>query len=89
MDELRQSQMTILATSSLEGASSYLRASEPVVNLGLLTEVESIVEVSNQLAREVEALRERSLEECRRNCDVRSTHSSHPPLTASFLLISN
>ena len=84
MDELRQSQMTILATSSLEGASSYLRASEPVVNLSLLTEVENIIEVSDQLANEVKSVNEQSLDKCRKNSDVSFTHS---PFTCPLMLL--
>nr|CDS19281.1 phosphatidylinositol 3 and 4 kinase [Echinococcus granulosus] len=70
MDELRLSQMTVLATSSLEGGSGYLRACEPLVNLSLLTEVESIIDLSNRLTKEVTAVSELGLPRCQKNSDL-------------------
>lgn len=70
MDELRLSQMTVLATSSLEGGSGYLRACEPLVNLSLLTEIEGIIDLSNRLTKEVTALGELGLSRCQKNSDV-------------------
>ncbi|KAM7543213.1 hypothetical protein Aperf_G00000011915 [Anoplocephala perfoliata] len=70
MNDLRQSQMAILATSALEGASGYLRASEPLVNLSLLTDIEEILEVSDQLAKEVTAINELGLPQTQKNSEL-------------------
>lgn len=70
MNDLRQSQMNDLATSALEGASGYLRASEPLVNLSLLTDIEEILEVSDQLHKEVAFVNDIGLPQCRKNSEV-------------------
>ncbi|VDK33753.1 unnamed protein product [Taenia asiatica] len=70
MNDLRLSQMTVLATSSLEGGSGYLRACEPLINLSLLTEVESIIDLSNRLTKEVTAVSELGLPRCQKNSDL-------------------
>ncbi|KAL5969848.1 Serine/threonine-protein kinase atr, partial [Taenia solium] len=70
MNDLRLSQMTVLATSSLEGGSGYLRACEPLINLSLLTEVESIIDLSNRLTKEMTAVSELGLLRCQKNSDL-------------------
>lgn len=70
MNDLRQSQMNVLATSALEGASGYLRASEPLVNLSLLTDIEEILKVSDQLNKEVVAVCELGLTRSQKNSEV-------------------
>lgn len=79
MNDLRLNQMTLLATSCLEGVSGYLRSSEPIVNLGLLTEIERIVRVSDQLAMEVATVNEQGLAKGQKNSAVRpqSSYRSH------------
>ncbi|VUZ50318.1 unnamed protein product, partial [Hymenolepis diminuta] len=70
MNDLRQSQMNVLATSALEGASGYLRASEPLVNLSLLTDIEEILKVSDQLNKEVAAVCELGLTRSQKNSEL-------------------
>ncbi|VDK40616.1 unnamed protein product [Dibothriocephalus latus] len=50
MNELRLSQMFDLSTAALEGSRGYWRAYEPIVRLGILSEVEVIAGLSAQLA---------------------------------------
>ncbi|VDD74871.1 unnamed protein product [Mesocestoides corti] len=70
LDELRLSQMNNLATAALEGSRGYLRACEPLVKLSLLTEVEGIIGLGDQLAKEIAAVNRHGLPTCRRNSDV-------------------
>uniref|UniRef100_A0A0X3Q239 Serine/threonine-protein kinase ATR n=1 Tax=Schistocephalus solidus TaxID=70667 RepID=A0A0X3Q239_SCHSO len=52
LNELRLSQMFDLSTAALEGSRGYWRAYEPIVRLGILSEVEVIAGLSAQLAEQ-------------------------------------
>nr|VZI35142.1 unnamed protein product [Spirometra erinaceieuropaei] len=52
LNELRLSQMFDLSTAALEGSRGYWRAYEPIVRLGILSEIEVIAGLSAQLTEQ-------------------------------------